>query len=374
LLDQVTLAGGSGAESTVMTHPLVAYYESVLHETGHIHDMCWAVVEGIDASVSIEEATRRLGADPDALTELPYDAKPDVPSWETLVYLAPHRSGVVLCERGSGLQSIRPEVIRWLSAGARVHSTTWHYTGGERLLYGAYGTLLTGLRPNWPRDRWGELPDALDDDLRAVGGFAASDPDLGPHPKAHPGAVAMAAIELRTGARATVEWLTGTRIAVPVTHPIPDDPQPTTALARMDADLDAWLRLASDQTRREAVRHTLNRVIERFDLSADPVVTLLRPAVDAGQPMAVGSEVDAVREVWRHLPDQYGVPLPKGQGFRRDARALVFYAVTPSPYSQQPLKVLCQAKALLEDDWPQLRTELLAIARSTLTNPSEHSQ
>jgi hypothetical protein len=142
----------------------------------------------------------------------------------------------------------------------------------------------------------------------------------------------------------------------------------------MDADLDAWLRLASDQTRREAVRHTLNRVIERFDLSADPVVTLLRPAVDAGQPMAVGSEVDAVREVWRHLPDQYGVPLPKGQGFRRDARTLVFHAVTSSSYSQQPLNVLCQAKALLEDDWPPLRTELVAIARSALTDPPEHDQ
>ncbi len=355
-----------------MTHPLVAYYESVLHETGHIDDMCWAVVEGIDAPVSIEEAVRRLGADPDALTELPYGAKPDVSSWETLVYLAPHGSGVVLCERGSSLQSVRPEVIRWLSAGARVHSTTWHYTGGERLLYGAYGRLLTGLRPNWPRERWGELPDALDDDLRAVGGFAASDPDLGPHPEAHPGAVAMAAIELRTGARATIEWLTDTRIAVPVTHPIPDDPRPTTALARMDADLDAWLRLASDETRQEAVRHALNRIIVRFDLSTDPVVTLLRPALETGQLMAAGPDVDAVREAWRRLPDQYGVPLPKARGFRRSARTLVFHAVTSSTYSQQPLNVLCQAKELLEDEWPPLRTELVAIARSALTNPPEH--
>jgi hypothetical protein len=357
-----------------VTHPLVTYYESVLHETGHIDDMCWAVVEGIDAPVSIEDAVRRLGADPDTLTELPYGAKPDVSSWETIVYFASYRSGVVLCERGRSLQSIRPEVIRWLSAGARVHSTTWHFTGGERLLYGAYGRLLTGLRPSYPSERWGEVPGALDDDLRTVGGFAAFDPDLGPHPEAHPGAVAMAAIELRTGARATVEWLTGTRIAVPVTHPIPDDPQPSTTLARMDADLDAWLRLAADQTQHEAVSHTLNRIIEQFDLSADPVVTLLRPALEAGQPMAAGPDVDAVREVWRQLPDPYGVPLPKSQGFRRDARTLVFYAVTPSTYSSQPLNVLCQAKALLEDDWPALRAELVAIARSTPTNAPEHGR
>src|SRR2546430_8918140 len=244
--------------------------------------MGWSVVEGIDAPVTVAEVVRRLGGDPAELFELPAEEAFDADACEALVCLAPHGSAVALFEPGSP-QAVRPEVLRRLSAGARVHATCWHVNGGERLLYAAYGKLVTGIQPYWPKERWGELPDTLDEDLRALGGFAVEDPDLRPRPEDHAGAIALAAIERRTGVRATADWLAGPHTAVRIARPVPDDPQPRTTFARVDPDLDAWLRLAPEETRRAAVRLALRRVVERFDLTGDPVVALLIGAVEAGE-------------------------------------------------------------------------------------------
>jgi hypothetical protein len=249
-----------------------------------------------------------------------------------------------------------------------VHSTSWHFNGGDILMYGAYGKLLTGLRPDWPRDRWGELPDALDDDLRAVGGFAASDPDLGPHPTSHPGAVALAAIELRTAARATAEWLTGPHTMIRLPRPLPDDPRPATVFARVDPDLDAWLRLARDEVRRAAVRHALRRVVERFDAAADPVVALLLPAVEAGEPVAEGPALTVVQQASRNAPGRKAVPPDDPEALRLRARSALIGALAQPTYVRRPLDELWNAKEVLGDEWPELRAELLAIARSALTS------
>jgi len=338
-----------------VTHPLVSYYDELLTDADLREGMGWCVVEGIDAPVSLADAVRRLGVDPSELTEVDLEEVIDGPPCDSVICIADHARGVALFEYG-GREVVRFEVMRRLSAGARVHSTSWHFNGGDTMMYAAYGQLLTGLKTEYPKDRWGERPDALDDDLRAVGGFALED-DLGPRPAGHPGVVALAAIELRTGVRPTLEWLKGRLTAVRIARPVPDDPRPSTPFGRLDPDLDAWLRVAPEEVRRAAVRHALRRVVDRFDVADDPVVSLMLGAVEAGTPMPEGPERDAVHHRLRAMD-----PSASDASTRRARSALVTALASPALW-RSPLDELWMVKDAVGDEWPALRAELVAIAR-----------
>ena len=109
--------------------------------------MYWSVVEGIDTPVTVDEAVRRLGGDPAQLVEASGEELIDDLSCDASVCVEQRGSGVVLFVTGN-YQSVRSEVIRRLSADSRVHSTSWHFSGWDIMLYAAYGTLLTGPRRN----------------------------------------------------------------------------------------------------------------------------------------------------------------------------------------------------------------------------------
>jgi hypothetical protein len=91
----------------------------------------------------------------------------------------------------NGIQGRRPEVLRRLSDGARVHSAHRNLEGDSQLSYAVYGELVTALDGEDPENRNGGEPDALDDDLGDLLAEVATD-------NGSRGAAMLATIEART--------------------------------------------------------------------------------------------------------------------------------------------------------------------------------
>src|SRR3982751_1202749 len=144
-----------------MPSEAVQRYEELLRRTALDTALCWTVVEPVTAPVTVEEAVRRLGGDPEAVARSVPDEVPD--GW-AVFHLHPVGSAVTLLEV-NGSQGSRVEVLRRLSDGARVHSAFWNVNAVSRLSYAVYGKVLTAFEafdlPDWADTAY--LADDLDD-------------------------------------------------------------------------------------------------------------------------------------------------------------------------------------------------------------------
>ncbi|MBB5784190.1 DUF6461 domain-containing protein [Nonomuraea jabiensis] len=177
---------------------------------------CWTVVQPIASPLTIEAVVERLGGRAEDLEPEP-DDDVDEADYEGVFYISQDDASFILYE-SNGYQGIRPEVLRRLSDGARVLSLFWNVNGTTRLMYAAYGTIVTALDPMFPGERWGETPHALDAELAVLEAAAGG---------GRWQAAAMAVVEAVTGVRLDLPDASAPRLLLEET--IPDDPPTPTS-------------------------------------------------------------------------------------------------------------------------------------------------
>lgn len=208
-----------------MTHSAVRRYEDLVHEFGVLDGLAYAVVEGLTGPLPADTVVRRMGGDPTAPVDdssaSAYTNPFELP--KPRVYSVQHGERTVLLFEPFSCELIRSEVLRRLSDNARVHSVYWNITGAERLSYAASGKLLTVKKMFDPTEPgWGDQPDLLDEDITD----AVDDLLAGDRLDCHPGALALAVVEARTGVRPPAELFNYSLPPVALTARIPNDPAP----------------------------------------------------------------------------------------------------------------------------------------------------
>ncbi|GAA3220865.1 DUF6461 domain-containing protein [Dactylosporangium siamense] len=339
-------------------------YETFLAEHAWLEvAMCWTVVEPVTVPVDVAEVVRRLGGDPRDLRPRGLDTGYDVGPHERLYYLDQAGPAVTMLEV-NGYEGRRPEVLRQLSDGARVHSAYWNVNSVNQLSYAVYGTLVTALDGAFPEDRYGSDPDALDDDFP----FPARDEDDDEDWPWRP--AMLACIEARTGVALDGDWTRRDHPAI-VLPPLPEDPRPPNP--GIEADLDASLRLATDADRRAALAWLLDQTVDAFDLRAEPALPAAFAAFRAGRQLDEPGQaaVYAVRDrLWLHWERHpSGDDMERDPGWRRAQAGWALGAALCADSWQDPLESLQHLRLAFGDRWPGLAKDLKAYLRSAAGSP-----
>jgi hypothetical protein len=265
-----------------MSDDVVAYYSQFLGDRPwYAEGLSWTVIQPASQPVTEDVVRRRLHGTRVDLADL----RPGPPDELKVAYLAQVDAAVVMFQP-NGFEGARPEVLRWLSAGARVHNVDWTINGNGGISYAVYGTVLAWVDKNDPGRCSGEQPDVLDDDLdglreayrrwnRGDLAGAAVDPE------------AMAVVERRTGIRLDADWIDGVEEpgSAVVIGDIPDDPRPPGRFGRRDPDLDARLRSAPEPVRRAALTLTAQTLADRFTFSDAEALSSTMDAIEQGAPL-----------------------------------------------------------------------------------------
>jgi hypothetical protein len=106
--------------------------------------MCWTVVEPVTKPVDVGEVIHRLGGGRDEGSEQPVDVDDPNDRVGGAFYVGQVGSAVAILEV-NGFQGSRPEVLRVLSDGARVHSVFWNVNAYSTFSYAVYGRTLVTL-------------------------------------------------------------------------------------------------------------------------------------------------------------------------------------------------------------------------------------
>lgn len=216
---------------------------------------CWTVVQPVTGTLTVAAIARGLGGSLDAVDNEPGEREEED-------YYPPPTCSIS--------QGVRPEVLRTLSDGARTVSLFWNINAHARLMYAAYGSVITGLDPLFPDERWGSNPHALDDELAALGQAGAGWREA-----------AMTVVEAITGVVLGHPRLGATTIELAQT--IPDDPRPPSTLGERDPDLDVRLRLASEEVRLAVLHRVMTDCLTATGLADEPVIGLTLDRLAAGQ-------------------------------------------------------------------------------------------
>jgi hypothetical protein len=334
-----------------MASEAVQRYEELLRRTALDIALCWTVVEPVTAPVSVEEVIRRLGGGPETVA---LSVSDEVPDGSTVFHLHPAGSAVALLEV-NGYQGSRPEVLRRLSDGARVHSAFWNVNAVSRLSYAVYGKVLAAFEALQPPES-GPLDGDLDDLLAAV-----LDDD------GHWSAALLAVVERRTGVALDDDWLNVPH-PVAVLPAVPHDPRPPGFLGASDPDLDALLRLAPEPVRRSALRWLVSVLAANFDLTDDPAVGAVIDALKVGFPTD-GLHYEALAPLSARLQREYQAsagdgPTPENPRWRRmQAGAAIGLAVAPPGHWEDRLDAFHHASLALAERWPEARAQVRAFVR-----------
>ena len=322
--------------------------------------LCWTVVEPVTKPVDVDEVIRRLGGAPDAGLERPVDLDDYDEGPDGAFYIGQAGSAVAILEI-NGYQGNRPEVLRVLSDGARVHSVFWNVNAYNTLRYAVYGTTLVSVEATYPYVREGSDPDVLNPDLDDI--FEAR-PD-NEEPDGDWRSAMLATAQRRTGVALDEEWLRRPHRYV-ILPQLPGDPHPP--IATFDTDLDAAYRLAAEPAQRTARVWLLRRLAGDFGLDGDPAIVAGIDAVAAGQAVPSG----------RTLMDHIGrlTQMPADSPARRLKRAeleahpdrrrlhagtalIALLALRTGDWGPYPeLHAFLNAPLAYADQWPEVRTAI----------------
>jgi hypothetical protein len=186
-----------------MMSDVARYYQDLLADRVWCAEgLSWTVVQ----QLTMDEVCRRLAARHIDFAEV-LDGRPEGFDPLLVASLAQVGSSVMLFQQ-YGFEGSRPEVLRRLSDGTRVHNVGWTINGNGTISYAVDGKILTRIGNNDPERRSGEDPSALDEytaDLYAAQQIWNSE-QWSTSPKVRE-AAAMATIEHGTGVRLATEWL-----------------------------------------------------------------------------------------------------------------------------------------------------------------------
>jgi hypothetical protein len=333
-------------------------YRDLLTRAGAGVASCWTLVQPVTRPTPVEEVVRRLGGDPATLTQTELTANRSRADPDRRVIHIDQLGPAVLLFEMAGVEGTRPEVLRTLSDGARVHSASWRADGGGRFGYAVYGRLLTAFDPTGPHRRDGAWPDALDGDLAPLYAALEANGDWR--------AALLAIVERRTGVAIPSDWPDRPHRAVRV-PPLRSDPDAPGRFAAADPDLDAMLRIAPDEVRRTALRCVVSALAAGFDLVEEGSITVVVDALKNGWP-ADELRAEALVPLRQRLYMEYRqggdeLPLTENPRWRRlqAVRAIAEAAgVTAST------EALWHARQALGDRWPKMREQLWLIARGRL--------
>ena len=311
--------------------------------------MSWTVIQPGAQAVTEDLVLRRLRAKRVVLRELDPE-----PHYAKVAYLRQVGDAVVMYQP-NGFEGARPEVLRWLSDGTRVHNVDWTINGNGTVNYAVYGQLLVWMDKNDPDRRHGGRPDLFDDEDLAELREARRQVDAGVVVWPHFDAMAMALVERRTGVRLDLDWVEslgedGHGIVI---GDIPDDPAARTALGRADPDLDARLRSGPPTIRHAALLLAVRALAERFTWSDPEAVAASVAAVERGEPL----DRETRTRVFRSRANRNG-----GEHVGSASHGL-FLATTPSEYGDDPLDAIQSLTYALPEEWPALRAEIDALLR-----------
>jgi hypothetical protein len=178
----------------------IEHYIGMLQRLGGVssfgESMCWTVIRPHQTPLTVADALRRLGGDPDTITTCP---PVDVGYDDEAVFLEQRDGAVILVGYHPG--NDEPEVLRRLSRDATVHEVFWVINNFNRLYYAVDGVVVTELDVLSPGDRWGTDPEALTGHLGALLELRAR--ERGPWPDWE---TAMATVESLTGVELDADW------------------------------------------------------------------------------------------------------------------------------------------------------------------------
>jgi hypothetical protein len=335
--------------SEAVPNDVTDYYRAFLRtRSWYAEGMSWTVIQPGTQAVTEDLVLRRLRAQRVVLGELdpePHHAK--------VAYLKQVGDAVMMYQP-NGYEGARPEVLRLLSDGTRVHNVDWTINGNGSVSYAVYGKRLVGMDKNDPDRRYGEWPDLFDEEDLAELREARRQLDAEEDDWPNFDAMAMALVERRTGVRLDLDWvesLTEDGPGIVIGH-IPDDPTPRSSLGRVDPDLDARLRGGPGTIRHAALLLAVRAMAERFVWSDPEAVAATVAAVKRGEPLDRETRSRVFHCRATRDGDEHNGSASHG-----------LYMATSPPDQGDPLDAIQAVTYALPDQWPALRREIDALLR-----------
>ncbi|MBB5478385.1 DUF6461 domain-containing protein [Micromonospora parathelypteridis] len=317
------------------------YYDDFLADRDWLAEgLSWAVVQPASAEATVDGVIKRLRA---------RRVEPGDKHAGELADLAQIGPDVVVFQ-DNGCALSRPEVLRWLSDGTRVHTVDWTINGNGGVTYAVYGKVLARMDMNDPDRRHGDDPSAFADDLDDVRAALGTE---------YVRSAVMAFVERRTGVRLPAEWMSdegadteaGPWVTVSL-GAFPSDPRPPSNFGHYEPDLDARLRAAPETVRRAALTLALRAVTTRFRFSDEE---LARQAVEAVE-----------RGLTLDQETRSRIAYLKAHGDDVHACSSAVHALhTAIGSGVDAVDAVGAARHAIVDEWPAVRRDLYRLVRET---------
>lgn len=333
----------------------IRHYLNLLDGTSMEESIAWTVIISDEKPLDISEIATALsgGAPPEMLEKSPrmaYDHFRNI----NLVVPVKSETRINLIELGP-VHTNYTEFNRWMSAGRRIWSASWHTAGGERLTCVENDEIIFGLSEAFDVDRpFGANVAAAQRELDIMRQSSLSDRQ----------AAALSIMELHGRFRLEQGWLDSLQTIIAVDQPIPPGATPPSAFASAEPDLAAHLRDAVPTARRSFFIHLIERLANSYDLRIPEVTTIF-------DHIRVGSHPTS-RE-WNNLAVET-MHLSQGHWYANAANATpewlrwqaaiaIRHALRSLDNDPQNFESLLSARNALHDTWENLREEIRALPR-----------
>lgn len=332
---------------------VVDHYCDLLERTWLGLGMAWTVVIADDEPTGLHEVA----------TSLSGGAPPEI--WEDTPRMVADRiNGIndfIFMESGSRINLIEPgtihenfhEFLRWMSAGRRVWSVSWHIKGGERLVCAENGEILFGLGEHFDVNR----PFGTD-----VAMARRELEMMRRHTLLERKAAALAIMGLHGRCLLDEAWLDSPQQVIAVDQPIPAGATPPSAFASVEPELAARLRGATPAARRGFLIRLAERLADRYDLHIPEIATVL-DHVRAGRHPTPAEWRDLATETMYLAQDPwYADPAHATPEWRRwQAAIAIRHALRSLDGGGENIESLLSARNALHDEWENLRAEIFAL-------------
>lgn len=331
----------------------IRHYRDLLDRTWLSDGMSWTVLISDDKPINLHEVATLLsgGAPPEILEETPGIAAEPT---NGIDYFIPVGSGsrINLIEPGSAHTNYS-EFLQWMGAGRRLWSASWHFAGGEKLIYAENGEILFGVGDTFAVDLlFGTNTAAAQKELEIIRQPSIFDRR----------AAVLAIMELHGGFRLDIEWLECPGPVIAVDQPIPAGATPPSVFASVEPELDFHLRHASLVARRTFLIGMVEQLVERYELRTPEVIAVLDQILDGQHPTPAE---------WRALTDEtmylaqdpwFGSPADaEPEWLRWQAAIAIRHALRSLDSGSENIEALFSARNALHDTWESLREEILTL-------------